>query len=661
MKLKISPDLTLPLDFVTWTMADLGIKGSGKSHVAQVAAEELLDHGQQIVAIDPTDAWYGLRSSADGKSAGYPVVIFGGEHGQLPLEDAAGVELADAVMAGGFSCVLCTEGMTAAGEIRVVREFLERLYRKNRKPIHVFVDESDLFAPQQPHDPEDAKSIRTMSNIVRRGRKKGIGCSLITQRPAELNKGVLAMCDMLVVLGMSHNLDIEQVERWVKNKRNPELARELVDSLPILQPGDAWAWHPRKNIHTRFRAREKRTFDSGATPKPGQQRREPRVLSQVDLQKLGQAISDAAARAKENDPKELKARVAKLAADNQTLTKKLELANAKPAKAEPAVREKIVETKVEHKVASAKQLARVESLIKQGNALVARMDDRAANAFDALSEVAGKFSSNVDRLRLELTDLHAGLVEATEAASAPVPEPRILSSGTQKLADRSVHPTTNGASKLPRELERDLHFGSGLVAMPSGVQSLPEEGLNESHRRTLTAIHMLSNLLGAHPDRRQVALVAKYSPTSGTYQQGISDLRKYGMIDYPGPAKVALTTLGNEHVDPTIEVPTTNEAIHRYVQQLVGESQWKIVRELIGTYPEALTRKLLADRLNLSITSGTFQQNISDLHKGGIVEYGGPGTVRAAAMLFVPEPAPVTKSNGVRRPAKPLRLNHANA
>lgn len=636
MKLKISPDLTLPLDFVTWTMADLGIKGMGKSHVAQVIAEELLDHGQQIVAIDPTDAWYGLRSSADGKTAGYPVVIFGGEHGQLPLEDAAGVELADAVMAGGFSCVLCTEGMTAAGEIRVVREFLERLYRKNRKPLHVFVDESDLFAPQQPHDPEDAKSIRTMSNIVRRGRKKGIGCSLITQRPAELNKGVLAMCDMLVVLGMSHNLDIEQVERWVKNKRNPDLARELIESLPILQPGDAWAWHPRQKIHTRFRAREKRTFDSGATPKPGQKRREPRVLSQVDLQKLGQAIADAAARAKDNDPKELKARVAKLGAENQALAKKLELAHAKPAKTAPGVREKIVERKVDIKVANAKQLERIESLIKQGNTLVARLDDRAADAFESLDGIRQGVASVADKLRLDLADIHAGLVEARDAMTSSPP--------AAPVAPTAVASTAVASRRHASEL---------VVPVPDAAASSDgDAALPPAMARILSAIHVLTSLLGEHPNRVQVALVAKQSPNSGNYQNYLGKLRSRGMIDYPNPGQLALTSRGQANLDPSITVPATSDDIHAYVRGLVRESRWKIMKALIDAYPGSLDRATLAERSGMSANSGNYQNYLGKLRSIGLVDYPSNGKVVAAPMLFVAAAPTPARSNGVHKTAR---------
>lgn len=83
--LRIAPDLVLPLDFVTSTSAILAQKGSGKSYTASVEAEELLAAGQQVVVLDPTGAWWGLRAGADGVSAGFPIAVLGGDHGDIPL------------------------------------------------------------------------------------------------------------------------------------------------------------------------------------------------------------------------------------------------------------------------------------------------------------------------------------------------------------------------------------------------------------------------------------------------------------------------------------------------------------------------------------------------------------------------------------------------
>ena len=87
----------LPSDFVTETAAILARRGGGKTHTGSVIAEGFLENGHQVVVIDPLNAWWGLRSSADGKSPGYPIVIFGGPRGDLPLEVSMARGIADIV------------------------------------------------------------------------------------------------------------------------------------------------------------------------------------------------------------------------------------------------------------------------------------------------------------------------------------------------------------------------------------------------------------------------------------------------------------------------------------------------------------------------------------------------------------------------------------
>jgi DNA helicase HerA-like ATPase len=70
--LNIAHNLTLPLDAVTQTFAILAKRGVGKTHTGSVMAEEMLKLGQPIVVYDPTGAWWGLKSSADGKRPASP-------------------------------------------------------------------------------------------------------------------------------------------------------------------------------------------------------------------------------------------------------------------------------------------------------------------------------------------------------------------------------------------------------------------------------------------------------------------------------------------------------------------------------------------------------------------------------------------------------------
>ena len=73
--LRIAKNFTLPRDAVTQTFAILSKRGSGKTYLASVMAEEMLERGLHIAVVDPTGAWWGLRSSADGKSDGSAALL----------------------------------------------------------------------------------------------------------------------------------------------------------------------------------------------------------------------------------------------------------------------------------------------------------------------------------------------------------------------------------------------------------------------------------------------------------------------------------------------------------------------------------------------------------------------------------------------------------
>ena len=67
-------------------MAFLGRTGSGKTFAVTKLVEEMLDARAQVIVLDPVGVWWGLRLLADGKSPGIPITIFGGLHGDVPLE-----------------------------------------------------------------------------------------------------------------------------------------------------------------------------------------------------------------------------------------------------------------------------------------------------------------------------------------------------------------------------------------------------------------------------------------------------------------------------------------------------------------------------------------------------------------------------------------------
>lgn len=290
MTLRLAPDLIVPIDAVTETFAILGKRGSGKTTTARVLAEELLDAQMPVVILDPTGVWWGLRSSADGAGEGYPVVIFGGDHADVPLTETSGVIIADAIVDQRASAVLDLSTLSKSATRRFAADFIERLYHRNRQALHVIIDEADLFAPQRTVRGGE-RLLGAVNDLQRRGRVRGLGTTLITQRPAVLSKDVLTQAEVLVALRMVGVRDVAAIDEWVRLHADEDEARTLKASLPSLPVGAAWVWSPGwLEVLQQVQIRLPRTFDSSATPKPGEARILPRRMTEVDLTALREQI-----------------------------------------------------------------------------------------------------------------------------------------------------------------------------------------------------------------------------------------------------------------------------------------------------------------------------------------------------------------------------------
>lgn len=319
-KLQLAKDLTLPLDAVTQTIAILAKRRAGKSYTMRRLAEQLFVAGQQIVLVDPKGDQWGIRSSADGKQPGLPIVILGGERGDIPLEVSAGELVAKLVVEDRVSVLLDLSLFRKHEVATFMTAFLENLYRLKareiyRTPVMLVIDEADAVAPQKPQKGEE-RMLGAAEDIVRRGGQRGIGCVLVTQRSAVLNKNVLTQAQMLVALRTIAPQDLAAMDAWIQVHGEPDQRKTLMESLPSLPVGDAWFWSPgwptAEGIFRRVHVLPIETFDSGATPKPGVKPVEPKNLADVDLDALKGQMAATIAKAKADDPRELRKQIADL-------------------------------------------------------------------------------------------------------------------------------------------------------------------------------------------------------------------------------------------------------------------------------------------------------------------------------------------------------------
>lgn len=94
------------------------------------------------------------------------------------------------------------------------------------------VDEAQNYAPQG--EGKSVPSKRAMRVIASEGRKFGVGLMIATQRPAYVDKDVLAQCNSQAIFRLINNLDIGQVENCVEGISEVDLAQ-----LPNFVAGEA--------------------------------------------------------------------------------------------------------------------------------------------------------------------------------------------------------------------------------------------------------------------------------------------------------------------------------------------------------------------------------------------------------------------------------------
>lgn len=178
-------DLDLPELLATRLLVQ-GNSGSGKSHLLRRLLEQTANVVQQVM-IDPEGDFVTLAERYD--------------HLVIDVEDQSEASLRAAgerVRAHRASVVLNLEHVEAEMQLRAAGAFLNGMFEAPRAhwyPVLVVVDEAQLFAPAAGGDTTDEArrlSLGAMTNLMCRGRKRGLAGVIATQRLAKLAKNVAA-------------------------------------------------------------------------------------------------------------------------------------------------------------------------------------------------------------------------------------------------------------------------------------------------------------------------------------------------------------------------------------------------------------------------------------------------------------------------------------
>lgn len=612
-KLKIATGLSLDADYIAGaSLALLGKRGAGKTYACRVLAEALFDAHVQTVIIDPMGVFWGLRASADGEQEGLPIPVFGGEHGDAPLESSAGALMADLVVEEGLSMILDLSGFGSRTQERTfAAAFLDRLYRTNKDLVHLIVDEADLFAPQKPRR-EDAHLLVTMENIVRRGRNKGIGITMASQRAAVLNKDVLTQIDGLVALRVAAPQDRDAIRDWVRGQGDEATWSRIAPSLPSLANGECWWWIPEKEILKQVQVRKTRTFDSSPTRTRGHSNRTPKTFADVDLAAISGRIAATIERAKATDPRELTRRI-----------KELEKALAASQHNRPQPEPEVIEVP-----------AVDEALVARFEDVAKAFTQRQAAADAAFSDLL----AHVQQTHEESQEHSHEVIEAVGAIGAALAKALGPSYEEPTATARPRTPRTAPAppTAKPRPVPSPAAALKNSAANHSSQASSETGGMSPARQRLLDALADLEDIGIAMARKTQLALWAGVSPKSSGFANNLGALRTAGLIEYPAPSHVGLTDEGRALTQDAVQLATDDE-LHRKVQSLVTPARWRILAALIEVYPDSLAKDALAEAAGVSAASSGYANNLGALRSLGLLDYPTPGNVAATSALFLAE------------------------
>ncbi len=199
-----------------------GNSGSGKSHLLRRLLEQSACLVQQVV-IDPEGDFVTLSDRFG------HVVVDGAAY-----DGAEIARLAARIRTHRASVVLALDGLDLEVQMRCAAVFLNTLFDAPRDewyPALVVVDEAQMFAPAAAGDVSDdvrRLSLGAMTNLMCRGRKRGLAGVIATQRLAKLAKNVAAEASNFLMgrtfldIDMARAADLLGMER-----RQAETIRDL--------------------------------------------------------------------------------------------------------------------------------------------------------------------------------------------------------------------------------------------------------------------------------------------------------------------------------------------------------------------------------------------------------------------------------------------------
>jgi hypothetical protein len=228
----------------------IGCSGSGKSYTVGMICEELCKANVPFAIIDVEGEYSGIKEKFE--------MIWVGDDDQCDLNWSKKVDLKQLAKFAPDCPPMILDISEAARPRENVNEFLISLYAeisKRRTPYLVILEEADRFSPQS-----DGERLPIIDEIARRGRKRGLGLMVCTQRPSLVDKNILSQCSNQLIGRLVIKNDLNSVAQFFSG-------RDPLKALTSLKPGEFFALGGLVQEPTKVKMRARETRHGGMTPK----------------------------------------------------------------------------------------------------------------------------------------------------------------------------------------------------------------------------------------------------------------------------------------------------------------------------------------------------------------------------------------------------------
>lgn len=605
------PAPVIPESVLNQHVAVLGKTRSGKSSVMRGLVEGLLARELPVCIVDPKGDWWGIKLAADGKRAGFPVVIFGGEHADVPINEHAGAHVAELFATGNRPCLIDLGGWMVEPRTRFWIDFASTLFKHTKGDRWLVVDEVHNFCPKgKIYSPEAGKMLHWTNRLASEGLGKGVAMLVASQRPQKVHNDTLSSCETLVAMRVIHPSDREAIAEWIQEVGDGS-GNEVLKTVAQMERGEGWVWSPENKFGpARVKFPMFATYDS-FRPQTVEDTQKLKGWAEVNLDDVRAKLTKVVEEAKANDPKELKKQNAEKDKRIAALDRDLTAARAE----RPASKGEDVPVLTDADRARLEKLGELidaaAALMHEDLALVVQrfrldMEQTAATFVDLVAMRAGKAEQAIaDELKKASVQRALGKLERVQTP-APAAS-RLLSNarpdGTLLLRRPPI--TTDGN----RPASRPASDGTALA---------PGE------RKILTAVAQFGEV-----DRGQLTVLVGYKATArDTY---ISRLAQKGFVE-SGQGRVRVTQAGVDALGSDYEPLPTGPALLDFWRARLAPGECKVLDAAVEVYPQPISRADIGERTQYKPTAR--DTYISRLASRRLVKSDGRGSVIASAELF---------------------------